>query len=144
MTVKRLDKGAPTPHRLHWRWRNTGGEHKIVFALLGNERLGILEKSSDVPVRVISAPELERRIDVYLKYYDGYGAIIVQMNVEDTRNGVAEYLIDKYGVTHVIWSLPPEDVPFPAAAPLFRNASFVIYELASMSLPDQQQPKSPP
>ena len=27
--------------------------------------------------------------------YDGYGAIIVQMNVEDTRNGVAEYVARK-------------------------------------------------
>jgi hypothetical protein len=26
-----------------------------------------------------------------------HGAMIVQMNVEDTRNGVAEYLIEKYG-----------------------------------------------
>jgi glutamate synthase domain-containing protein 2 len=42
------------------------------------------------------APELYRRIDVFHRYYDGYGAIIVQMNVEDTRNGVAEYLIEKY------------------------------------------------
>jgi len=33
----------------------------------------------------------------FLRYYDGWGAIIVQMNVEDTRNGVAEYLIEKYG-----------------------------------------------
>ena len=48
---------------------------------------GIIEK----------APELERRIDTFFRYHDGYGAIIVQMNVEDTRNGVAEYIIDKYG-----------------------------------------------
>ncbi len=32
-----------------------------------------------------------------MRYYDGYGAIIVQMNVEDTRNGVAEYVAEKYG-----------------------------------------------
>ena len=44
-----------------------------------------------------SRPELDRRIDIYLRYFDGYGAIIVQMNVEDTRNGVAEYVADKYG-----------------------------------------------
>lgn len=43
------------------------------------------------------APELDRRIEVYKRYYDGYGAIIFQMNVEDTRNGVAEYVIDRYG-----------------------------------------------
>ncbi len=47
--------------------------------------------------KIKSAPELERRIDGYLRYYDGYGAIIVQLNVEDTRNGVAEFVVDKYG-----------------------------------------------
>jgi glutamate synthase domain-containing protein 2 len=43
------------------------------------------------------APELDRRIEMFLRYYDGHGAILVQMNVEDTRNGVAEYLMEKYG-----------------------------------------------
>jgi len=47
--------------------------------------------------KITKSPELDRRVDTYLKYFDGYGAIIVQMNVEDTRNGVAEYIIKKYG-----------------------------------------------
>lgn len=60
VVVKRLDQGVPTPHSLHWCWRDQAGERKVVFALLGDERLGILEEISDVPVRVISAPELKR------------------------------------------------------------------------------------
>ncbi len=44
-----------------------------------------------------SSPELDRRIESYMRYSDGYGAIIVQLNVEDARNGVAEYIADKYG-----------------------------------------------
>ncbi len=52
--------------------------------------------------RVHSAPELDRRIQTYLRYYEGYGAIIVQLNVEDTRNGVAEYVAEKYGDKVVI------------------------------------------
>lgn len=46
---------------------------------------------------ILKAPELDRRIDTFLRYHDGYGAIIVQLNVEDTCNGVAEYVIGKYG-----------------------------------------------
>ncbi|MDY6967823.1 MAG: glutamate synthase-related protein [Spirochaetota bacterium] len=60
--------------------------------VVGVDKLSVLKNG-----KIESAPELDRRIDTYLKYYDGYGAIIVQMNVEDTRNGVAEYIIDKYG-----------------------------------------------
>jgi len=60
VTVRRLAEGEPAPHRLHWHWRDKAGEHHIVFARLGDERLGIIENSSDVPVRVIVAPEPDR------------------------------------------------------------------------------------
>jgi len=39
---------------------------------------------------------MDRRIALYKKYHQGYGEILVQMNVEDTRLGVAEYIIDKH------------------------------------------------
>ncbi|OFZ68098.1 MAG: hypothetical protein A2Z01_12435 [Betaproteobacteria bacterium RBG_16_58_11] len=58
VTVSRLEQGEPTTHKLNWYWRDATGEHKIVFALLGDQRLGIVEDSSDVPVRVTTAPEL--------------------------------------------------------------------------------------
>jgi glutamate synthase domain-containing protein 2 len=60
--------------------------------VVGVDRHSILEKG-----KIAKAPELERRIETYLRYFDGYGAILVQMNVEDTKNGVAEYIIEKYG-----------------------------------------------
>ena len=60
--------------------------------VVGVDRESVLEKG-----RIVKAPELERRIEYFNRYFDGYGAIIIQMNVEDARNGVAEYLIDKYG-----------------------------------------------
>lgn len=60
--------------------------------VVGIDKAAVIEKG-----KIKKAPELERRIDTFLKYYDGYGAIIVQLNVEDTRNGVAEYVIEKYG-----------------------------------------------
>lgn len=65
--------------------------------VIGENVVGVDRKSSLKDGKITSAPELERRIDTFLKYYDGYGAIIVQMNVEDTRNGVAEYIVEKYG-----------------------------------------------
>ena len=41
---------------------------------------------------------MDRRIEIYRRYHQGYGEILVQMNVEDTRLGVAEYIIDKHGI----------------------------------------------
>ncbi|MDY6820140.1 MAG: glutamate synthase-related protein [Deferribacterota bacterium] len=65
--------------------------------VIGENVVGVDQKSKISNGRVTEAPELDRRINSFLRYYDGYGAIIVQMNVEDTRNGVAEYLIEKFG-----------------------------------------------
>jgi glutamate synthase domain-containing protein 2 len=48
--------------------------------------------------KIVESPELRRRVEVYRRWYEGYGDIHVQMNVEDTRFGVAEYAIDKLGV----------------------------------------------
>jgi glutamate synthase domain-containing protein 2 len=60
--------------------------------VVGVDREAVIENG-----RVIKSPELDRRIEVYLRYFDGYGGILVQLNVEDTRNGVAEYVMEKYG-----------------------------------------------
>ncbi len=65
--------------------------------VIGENVVGVDRKSVFKNGRIGSSPELDRRIDIFLRYFDGHGAIIVQMNVEDTRNGVAEYLIEKYG-----------------------------------------------
>ena len=48
--------------------------------------------------KVTNAPEMDRRIKEYRRYHEGYGDILVQMNVEDTRIGVAEYVIERLGV----------------------------------------------
>ncbi len=65
--------------------------------VIGENVVGVDQESVFENGRIVKSPELERRINTYLRYHDGFGAIIVQMNVEDTRNGVAEYLIDKFG-----------------------------------------------
>lgn len=64
--------------------------------VIGENVVGV-DRESIIDGKAKKSPELDRRINTYLKYFDGYGAIIIQMNVEDTRNGVAEYVIDKYG-----------------------------------------------
>jgi glutamate synthase domain-containing protein 2 len=52
--------------------------------------------------RVVDTVDLKRRVKLYKDAErDGYGAIIVQANVEDTRLHVQEYAIEKLGVTCV-------------------------------------------
>jgi len=42
--------------------------------------------------------ELDKDGKVYKRYHEGYGEILVQMNVEDTRLGVAEYVRKKHNL----------------------------------------------
>lgn len=81
--------------------------------VIGENVVGVDKEAVIENGRVKTSPELERRIESYFKYYDGYGAIIIQMNVEDTNNGVAEYLIDKYGDKVIIelkWGQGAKDI----------------------------------
>jgi glutamate synthase domain-containing protein 2 len=51
---------------------------------------------------VIHSPDLEKRVKLYQQWQrDGYGAIVVQANVEDGRLGVLEYAIERLGVNAV-------------------------------------------
>jgi len=81
--------------------------------VVGENVVGIDKQAVIKNGKIEKAPELDRRIETYLRYYDGYGAIIVQMNVEDTRNGVAEYVIDKYGdkvILELKWGQGAKDI----------------------------------
>ncbi len=81
--------------------------------VVGVDRESKIGKGKAKKGKIKSAPELERRIDGYLRYYDGYGAIIVQLNVEDTRNGVAEFVAAKYGNKCIIelkWGQGAKDI----------------------------------
>jgi len=81
--------------------------------VIGENVVGVDRQSKLENGKIVSAPELERRIDTFLRYYDGYGAIIVQMNVEDTRNGVAQYVLDKYGdkvILELKWGQGAKDI----------------------------------
>lgn len=81
--------------------------------VIGENVVGVDKQSKLENGKIKSAPELDRRIDTFLRYYDGYGAVIVQMNVEDTRNGVAEYIINKYGdkvILELKWGQGAKDI----------------------------------
>ena len=86
----------------YWESFATGAALVGVPIVVGENVVGIDKQAEIKNGKIIKAPELDRRIETFLRYYEGFGAIIVQMNVEDTRNGVAEYVVGKYGDKVVI------------------------------------------
>ncbi|KYK23639.1 glutamate synthase [Thermoplasmatales archaeon SM1-50] len=73
------------------------------FPLTIGENVTAMDPDSKlVNNKVKSAPDLEWRIKLYKQWQqEGYGDIIVQANVEDTRLGVQEYAISELGVETV-------------------------------------------
>lgn len=109
--------GSTAIARKYWNSFAIGAALVGVPIVVGENVVGIDEEAiidqTTTPGKITKAPELDRRIETYLRYYDGRGAIIVQMNVEDTRNGVAEYLIGKYGDKVIIelkWGQGAKDI----------------------------------
>jgi glutamate synthase domain-containing protein 2 len=97
----------------YWDSFAIGGSLVGIPAVIGENVVGVDRKSDIKNGKITKAPELDRRIDTYLRYHDGYGAIIVQLNVEDTRNGVAEYVAGKYGNKCIIelkWGQGAKDI----------------------------------
>ncbi len=102
----------------YWNSFAIGGALIGIPVVIGENVVGVDKNSqigpqTDKKGKIISAPELDRRIETYFRYYDGYGAMIVQLNVEDTRNGVAEYVIEKYGDKCIIelkWGQGAKDI----------------------------------
>ena len=73
---------------------------KLVNTLVCGENVCVIdpELKRNSGGMVKKSPEIDRRIESYNRFHQGYGEIIVRMNVEDTRLGVAEYIYSKHGI----------------------------------------------
>jgi glutamate synthase domain-containing protein 2 len=74
--------------------------------------------------KIVSSPELERRVRIYKDWYEGYGTMLVQANVEDTRLGVPEYAVDKLGVEgiEIKWGQGAKDIGGEVKLPTLERA----------------------
>jgi glutamate synthase domain-containing protein 2 len=91
--------GSTDIARKNWEHFAVGAAITGISLVCGENVCGIDPKLQfDKNGKVKEAPDMRRRVEQYRRYHEGYGDILVQMNVEDTRLGVAEYVIDKLGV----------------------------------------------
>ncbi len=91
--------GSTEIARKNWEHFAIGAAISGVTLVCGENVCGIdpqLELDSNG--KVVKAPDMDRRIETYKRYHQGYGELLVQMNVEDTKFGVAEYVNKKHGL----------------------------------------------
>ncbi len=91
--------GSTDIARKHWNSFAIGAAISGISLVIGENVCGIdpglkLDKNG----KVIESPEMERRVKIYKEWQGDFGDIIVQLNVEDSRLGVAEYVVEKLGV----------------------------------------------
>jgi glutamate synthase domain-containing protein 2 len=94
--------GSTEIARKNWEHFAVGAAISGISLVCGENVCGIdpgLERDSHG--KVTNSPDMKRRVEAYRRYHQGYGDILVQLNVEDTRLGVAEYVIEKLGVETV-------------------------------------------
>jgi len=89
--------GSTDIARKNWEHYAVGAAISGITLVCGENVCGTdPELVLDSKGKIMKSPEMDRRIATYKKYHEGYGEILVQMNVEDTRLGVAEYVSSKH------------------------------------------------
>jgi glutamate synthase domain-containing protein 2 len=90
--------GSTEIARKNWEHFAVGAAISGVTLVCGENVVGIDPKLELKNSKAVAAPDMDRRIEVYRRYHRGYGELLIQMNVEDTRLGVAEYVINKHKI----------------------------------------------
>ena len=92
--------------------------------------------------RVVDTADLKRRVKLYQDHQrDGYGAIIVQANVEDTRLKAQEYAIENLGVqcVELKWGQGAKDIGGEVKVSDLKKAQ-MLQERGYIVLPDPTNP----
>ncbi len=91
--------GSTDIARKNWDHFAMGAAISGISLVCGENVCGIdPELEIDSNCKVKNSPEMRRRVEQYRRYHGGWGDIMVQINIEDTRLGVAEYVVEQLGV----------------------------------------------
>lgn len=137
-----LAMGSTAVAKNNWEGLAIGAALAGVPLTIG-ENVGAMDPESKiVKGRLVDSPELVRRVRLYKEWQrDGYGAIILQANVEDTRLGVQEYAISKLGVeaVEIKWGQGAKDIGGEVKIKDLKMAQ-LLKERGYIVLPDPEDP----
>ncbi len=91
--------GSTDVGKNNWDALAIGAALSGIIIIIGENVCGVDKESVFTNGKVTKSPEMERRVRLFKKYWDGkYGELAVQTNVEDQRWGVDEYVTSKLEV----------------------------------------------
>jgi glutamate synthase domain-containing protein 2 len=109
---------------------------------IGENVVGMDPQSVIKNGRVVDTVDLKNRVNLFKdNQRDGYGAIILQANVEDTRLGVQEYGIEKLGVeiVELKWGQGAKDIGGEVKITDLKKAQ-LLYKRGYVVLPNPTDP----
>lgn len=135
-------QGSTNVAKENWEGFAGGAALCGVIVSVGENVCAMDPDSEIVNGRVKRSPDMEMRINTFRQYYNGYGAIAVQANVEDTNLGVLEYAIEKLGVeaVEIKWGQGAKDIGGEVKLSSLERA-LQLKERGYIVLPDPSDPE---
>ncbi len=94
--------GSTNVAKQNWEGLAKGAALSGSILTIGENVCGMDDESVIKNGKIVRSPDMESRVKFFKDFQeDGYGTVAVQANVEDTRLGVQEYVINKLGVETV-------------------------------------------
>ena len=134
--------GSTNVAKNNWEGLAIGSALAGTGLTIGENVVGMDVESTIENGSVVDTVDLKNRVKLYKDHQiDGYGAIIVQANVEDTRLGVQEYAINKLGVeiVELKWGQGAKDIGGEVKIKDLKKAQ-LLYNRGYIVLPNPTDP----
>jgi glutamate synthase domain-containing protein 2 len=134
--------GSTNVAKNNWEGLAIGSALSGTALTIGENVAGMDPESVIKKGRVVDTADLKRRIKLYKDHQrHGYGAIVVQANIEDTRLGVHEYVIEQLGVecVELKWGQGAKDIGGEVKINNLKKAQ-MLYERGYIVLPNPMDP----
>ena len=134
--------GSTNVAKNNWEGLAIGSALAGTGLTIGENVVGMDPQSSMKNGKVVDTVDLKNRVKLYMdNQRDGYGAIIVQANIEDTRLGVQEYALQKLDVecVELKWGQGAKDIGGEVKVNNLKKAQ-TLYERGYIVLPNPTDP----
>lgn len=135
--------GSTAIAKNNWEGLAIGAAISGIMLTVGENVCGMDPEAQIENGRIVRSPEMEKRIRLFQEWQeDGYGTIVVQANIEDTRLGVQEYVIEELGVEAVElkWGQGAKDIGGEVKITDLARAQ-MLYDRGYIVLPNPYDPE---
>jgi glutamate synthase domain-containing protein 2 len=133
--------GSTNVARQNWAGLGTGAAIAGTILTIGENVCGMDDETELKNGRVVRSPDMEFRVRSFKDWQDGYGDVVVQANVEDTRLGTQEYALEKLGIETVElkWGQGAKDIGGEVKIKSVKKAQ-ALKKKGYIVLPDPEDP----